>query len=101
MPWAWVRRKQEAGKEISQIKNFSLQVIGTIVIAAFAGTYLGIWLQQTAIKFTAAGIASTLTNTSPIFVLPIALLLGEKVSMRAIAGVLVAISGIAVLFYLR
>ena len=75
--------------------------MGAILFAAFAGTYLGIWLQQTAIKFTAAGIALTLTNTSPLFVLPIAIWMGEQVSLRAIVGVAIAIAGIAVLFYLR
>lgn len=105
LPSIWLRgKRQEARKRqnSSKIKIFDLlTVIGAIFCAAFAGTYLGIWLQQTAIKFTAAGIALTLTNTSPLFVLPLAIYLGEKVSFRAIAGAVIAISGIAVLFYLR
>lgn len=104
LPLAWVRGKREAIKpqNYSQIKIFqSLPVFRAIFLAAFAGTYLGIWLQQTAIKFTAVGIALTLTNTSPLFVLPIAVYLGEKVSLRAIAGAVITISGIAVLFYVR
>ncbi len=75
--------------------------MGAIFFAAFAGTYLGIWLQQTAIKFTAAGIAQTLGNTSPLFVLPIAIWMGEQVSLRAILGVAITIGGIGLLFYLR
>ena len=97
-------KRQEAIKleKYSRIKIYRLfPLITAIFCAAFAGTYLGIWLQQTAIKFTAAGIALTLTNTSPLFVLPLAIYLGEKVSFRAIAGAVIAISGIAVLFYLR
>lgn len=98
LPWTWFRRRQS----YSQIKIFqSLRVIGAIFFAAFAGTYLGIWLQQTAIKFTAAGIALTLTNTSPLFVLPLAVWMGEQVSLRAILGVLIAIAGIGLLFFLR
>jgi drug/metabolite transporter (DMT)-like permease len=105
LPWVWLRgKRQEAKKQqsYSQIKIFQpLPVIGAIFFAAFAGTYLGIWLQQTALKFTAAGIALTLTNTSPLFVLLLAIWMGEQVSLRAILGVLIAIGGIAVLFYLR
>lgn len=103
LPSIWLKgKRREAIKpeKSSKIKQL-LPVIGAILCAAFAGTYLGIWLQQTAIKFTAVGIALTLTNTSPLFVLPLAIYLGEKVSFRAIAGAVIAISGIAVLFYLR
>lgn len=105
LPSIWLKAKRQEAIKIEKylgIKIFDLlPVIGAIFCAAFAGTYLGIWLQQTAIKFTAAGIALTLTNTSPLFVLPLAIYLGEKVSFRAIAGAVIAISGIAVLFYLR
>ncbi len=79
----------------------SQRVILASCFAAFCGTYLGIWLQQTAIKFTPAGIASTLIQTSPLFVIPIAIYIGEKVSSRAMAGAIVAIAGIGVLFYFK
>jgi drug/metabolite transporter (DMT)-like permease len=58
-------------------------------------------LQQTAIKFTPAGIALTLLQTSPLFIMAGAICIGEKVSFRAIAGVVIAIAGIGLLFYLR
>ncbi|MBH8566383.1 DMT family transporter [Nostoc sp. CENA67] len=79
----------------------SWQVILATCLAAFCGTYLGIWLQQTAIKLTSAGIASTLLQTSPLFVIPIAVFMGEKVSWRAIASVIIAIAGIGLLFYFK
>ena len=69
-----------------------------VAIAAFGSTYLGIWLQQTSLKFAPTGIAQTLLATSPIFILPIMALMGEKVSIRAILGVLLAIGGISLLF---
>lgn len=93
LPWAWHRQKRRNTIRVT----LSLQIITAVFFAAFAGTYLGIWLQQTAIKFTAAGIALTLTNTSPLFVIPIALCLGERVSHRAILGVAVSLCGVAVL----
>ncbi len=70
-----------------------------VAIASFFATYLGIWLQQIALKYTAAGIAQALLATSPLFVLPIAALLGEKVSRRAILGVAVALGGVWLLLY--
>ncbi|NEQ65876.1 MAG: DMT family transporter [Symploca sp. SIO1B1] len=73
------------------------KALGAIFLAAFIGTYLAIWLQQTAFKFTTAGIAQTLLATSPLFVLMIVVWMGEVVSLRAIAGVLVAIGGVALL----
>jgi drug/metabolite transporter (DMT)-like permease len=95
LPWAWQRQKQRH----FQFKTLrSTRIIGAILFAAFAGTYLGLWLQQTAIKFTAAGIALTLTNTSPLFVLPIAICMGERISLRATLGVAIALGGIAILF---
>lgn len=70
-----------------------------IGLAAFMGTYLGIWLQQTAIKFTEVAIALTLTNTAPIFILPISAFVGEKPSIRAILGAGIAIFGIGMIFF--
>ncbi|BAC91300.1 DMT family transporter [Gloeobacter violaceus] len=73
------------------------QLLGAISFAAFTATFLGIWLQQTALKFTAAGIAQTLCATSPLFVLPFAAWMGEKIGYRAILGVLVSLGGVALL----
>lgn len=77
----------------------TLRVVVGISLAAFMGTYLGIWLQQTAIKFTEVGIALTLTNTAPLFILPISAFSREKPSIRAILGAAIALFGIAIIFY--
>jgi drug/metabolite transporter (DMT)-like permease len=71
---------------------------GLVLAATFVGTYLGITLQQFAFKFANTGVAQTLLSTSPLFVLPIAVALGEKVSPRAVVGVILALAGIAMLF---
>lgn len=72
--------------------------IGIVAIAAFGSTYLGIWLQQTSLKFAPTGIAQTFLATSPLFILPIVALQGERISLRAILGVVVSLSGIAIMF---
>jgi len=77
------------------------KILGAIIIAAFLGTYLGIFLQQTALKYAPAGIAQALISTSPLFILPLAVLAGEKVSLRAVVGVVAAIGGIALLLGLK
>lgn len=83
----------------SQIRpKFSARLLGGVAIAAFFGTYLAIWLQQIALKHSPTGIAQSLLATSPIMVLPMALVIGERVSLRALAGAVVALGGIWLLF---
>jgi drug/metabolite transporter (DMT)-like permease len=73
------------------------RVLGWLVLAAFLGTYLGIYLQQTAFKFAATGIAQSLLATSPLFVLPLAAAMGDRVSLRAVGGALLALVGVGLL----
>jgi drug/metabolite transporter (DMT)-like permease len=101
--WAWLRTLKGVAFSFESLSSSRPlgKTIMTAIFASFCGTFLGIWLQQTAIKLTAVGIASTLLQTSPLFVIPLAIWMGEKVTLRAIAGVLVAILGIGLLFYFR
>jgi len=70
-----------------------------IVVATLLGTYLGIWFSMAGIRYTYTGVASTLSSTSPIWVLPIAHYFeDDHVSRRAVAGAVIAVVGIAVLF---
>jgi drug/metabolite transporter (DMT)-like permease len=73
--------------------------LGRLLFATFIGTYLGLWLVNAGLRYTDAGVASTLSSLSPIFVLPLArIFLGERLSARAIVGACVACAGVAVLF---
>ena len=65
-----------------------------LIPAMLMGTYAGIWLQQVAMSRAEAGYAQTLLSTSPIWVLPLAALSGERVSGRAVLGSLVALVGV-------
>jgi drug/metabolite transporter (DMT)-like permease len=76
----------------------SPRLLGLVASTSLVGTVLAIWLQQTSLKYAATGIAQSLSSTSPLFVIPIALWLGEKVSLRALLGVLIALFGIWLLF---
>lgn len=80
------------------IDYLSLRLLGIITLTAFGSTFLGIWLQQISFKFAPAGIAQTLLATSPLFVIPIAAIRGDKISLRGILGVAIALVGIGLLF---
>jgi drug/metabolite transporter (DMT)-like permease len=74
------------------------RTIGIIAIASFFSTYLGIWLQQLSLKYTAVGISQTLTSTSQLFMVPIAILRRESLTRRSILGAAIAMAGIVLLF---
>jgi len=67
-------------------------------LTAFIGTYICLWLQQLAVQGAPAGITQTLLSTSPVFILPIAALRGEKLSGRAVLGALLSIFGVMLVF---
>lgn len=92
----WMPIQQSPGFWLQPLQSKKTLVI--VTITALFSTYLGIWLQQIAFKYTATGIAQALLATSPLFVLPIAFWMGDKVSFRALLGVLVALGGISLLF---
>jgi drug/metabolite transporter (DMT)-like permease len=69
--------------------------------AAFLGTYLGIWFQQVGFKYAPVGIAQTLLATSPIFILGMARLAGQKVTVQSWVGSAIALAGVSLLLLLR
>lgn len=66
--------------------------------AAFLGTFVGIYLSLLGLKLIPAGVANTLTSTTPLFILPLtALSGGEKLTLRAVVGAMAAVGGVALL----
>ncbi|MEM9415114.1 MAG: DMT family transporter [Planctomycetota bacterium] len=94
------RIPEAGGAAENHPKRPSVKRVWLMVVAAmFLGTFLGIWLQQVAFKSDETiGVAQTLLSTSPLFVLPIVLMLGERVSWRAAIGAGISVVGVAVLF---
>lgn len=78
-------------------QEWNKSVVQGIVIAAFFSTYLGIWLQQTSLKFAPAAIAQSLSSMGPVFILLIGWCLGESVNYRSWLGVSLAIGGVVLL----
>lgn len=86
------------GPVVRQLRPLrSPKLLAGVALAAGLGTYLAIYLQQIALKYAATGVAQALTSTSPLFVLPLAAALGDRVSLRAVVGAMVALAGIGIL----
>jgi len=93
--WILLQRQSREMTKPLRDRRFLTIIAGT----AFISTYLGIWLQQTSLKFATTGIAQALSSTSPLFILPISRAMGERISMRSIVGVLIGLLGVSLLFH--
>jgi drug/metabolite transporter (DMT)-like permease len=84
--------------ELGRIKS-ERRILPAILAASVLGPTLGIWLSLVAVRYTQAGIAATLMSTVPVLVLPMVVLIHhERVSLRAAAGAILAVIGVAILF---
>lgn len=78
----------------SNKEAFRLLLAGTIV-----GPFLGIWFSLVAVQLAPVGIAATLMALPPVILIPLGYLVyGEKVSVRGIAGTVIALTGVAFIF---
>ncbi len=69
------------------------------VVGSVFGPFLGATLSLVAVKYTETGVAATIMTLVPVFIIPPAILIQkEKVSLRAVFGALVAVSGSVILF---
>ncbi len=70
-----------------------------IVGGAFSGPFLGVSLSLLALQYATVGVASTLMALPPIFLLPVSyFFFEERFGWGAVAGTVLALSGVAVLF---
>jgi drug/metabolite transporter (DMT)-like permease len=96
--WLWTVLQGQAGATFSTIRKHP-RALWLIAIGAFIGPVLGVTLSLLAVQRVEVGIASTLTALSPVAVIPISyFMFNEKVGWRAIAGTLLAVAGVAMLF---
>jgi drug/metabolite transporter (DMT)-like permease len=91
------------GQVISTVKQAQNQKSGLLYIlgGAIFGPLIGVSLSLYAIQNTSIGVASTIIALPPIFLLPIGhFVFKEHISWQAIAGTLLAVVGVGLLFWL-
>ena len=70
-----------------------------IVGGSLIGPFIGVWLSMVAVQHAQVGIASTLMALSPIIMIPLDhWIFHEPVSLRSVAGTVVALVGAAIIF---
>lgn len=68
-------------------------------VGAFFGPFLGVSFSLVAIKYTEAGIASTIMALVPVFIIiPAIILYKQKVTIPEILGAIVSVAGVALFF---
>ena len=96
--WALAALRGQAGETIRQWRD--RQALRAMVAASFAGPFLGIWLSLIAVQNARLGIASTLMALPPILLIPLEYaLFRQRVSPRGLVGTMVALGGVALLFW--
>jgi drug/metabolite transporter (DMT)-like permease len=81
----------EALKDKGAMKNIS--------VGAFFGPFIGVSLSLVAVQHATTGVVSTITSITPILLIPTSIILfKEKVFPREIAGAIISLIGISLLF---
>lgn len=96
--WLFTLLRRDVRQTFSALRS-QPRALGLLLIGSLFGPVTGVWLSLVSIQNTQVGIASTLIAMVPIFLLPVGyFVFKEKVSPRGIAGTLVALAGVAILF---
>jgi len=74
------------------------RALGFASLGAFFGPFLGVTLSLYAVRLTVAGVAASLMAMTPVIIIPLVWVRGERVGVGGIAGALVAVAGVALLF---
>jgi drug/metabolite transporter (DMT)-like permease len=85
------------GNVINATSNKSGMLLTSL--GAFFGPFLGVSFSLVAVKYTEAGIASTIMALVPVFIiLPAVVLYKEKVTLPELLGAIVSVAGVAMFF---
>ena len=67
-------------------------------IGAVFGPFLGVSLSLYAVQHTTTGVAASIMAATPIVILPMVMVRGERVPWGGIIGAFVTVAGVALLF---
>ena len=96
--WVVAAVRGQVGDTVRQWRD--ARALRAMVAASFVGPFLGIWLSLIAVQNARLGIASTLMALPPILLIPLEyVLFRQRVSARGLIGTVVALGGVALLFW--
>ncbi len=96
--WVMAAFQREIGGTIQTLRK-NPSALKLLALAAFVGPVLGVTSSLLAVQHAEVGVASVLTSLSPIFILPIShFIFKERLGWQAIAGTLLAMAGVFILF---
>ncbi len=92
----WGASHSELGRWVTPFRSGVLLAKAAAVVAVVV--FGGFWLSLVALKHIDAAVAGTLNATGPLFILPMsAILLKERLSVRAVLGACIAVGGVALI----
>ena len=93
------RRRLTVGVESARVGSRRAGLVFA-ACGAVVGPFLGVWMSLVASDRAPLGVAQTLCSLPPVLLLPVVVLVyKERVSMRAVIGAVIAVSGTALLFF--
>ena len=96
--WLVAILQRQAGSTVESMHTRP-EALGWAAFGALFGPVIGVSSSLLAVQHTGIGVASTLMALPPVFMLPISrLVFKERFGWQAVAGTLVAIAGVALLF---
>ena len=96
--WTWTIIQGKAGSTFTTLRE-KTGAIRLLALGALVGPVLGVSSSLFAVQHTEIGVASTLMALPPVIILPISyFVFKEKIGWQAVAGTILAILGVAVLF---
>jgi drug/metabolite transporter (DMT)-like permease len=78
---------------------FDMKGMKPLTLGSFFGPFLGISFSLIAVRYTEAGIASTIMALTPILIIaPAAIIYKEKVTFLEVAGAIISVGGVSLFF---
>lgn len=75
------------------------RAMGLTAVGAFFGPFLGVSLSLVSVQLIQTGVAASIMATTPVLIIPAVVLLGrERVGPGGVAGALLAVTGVVILF---
>lgn len=96
--WGLAALRREVRYSLRQWRDWP--AFRALIAGATFGPFLGIWFSLIAVQNARLGIASTLMALPPVILIPMEyLIFHRRISRRGMTGTLIAMSGVALLFY--